>query len=278
MGLDKYISVPLGASFHEDVVWSEHILPTLAHLPENVLRICEYGFTEMANNANDHSGAPEVYLAVEIQDQVTLWVLDRGIGIFRNIYQKLHLDDMRHAIFELHKGKLTTDPDRHTGEGIFFASRMFDVFSIVSEGLMFSHDWKRDWLLSYNQKEPSAGTVVQMVIDIGSPRKIADVFNQYAADQNDFGFNKTTVAIRLAQNAGESLVSRSQAKRVLTRLDKFREVVFDFDGVTSISPSFADEIFRVFKNSHPGIVILPARASDEVAKMISKAMAEAEKK
>jgi len=38
----------------------------------------------------------------------------------------------------LAKGKLTTDPKRHSGEGIFFSSRMFDEFDILSGGV-FSH-------------------------------------------------------------------------------------------------------------------------------------------
>ena len=34
-------------------------------------------------------------------------------------------------VWELPKsGKLTTDPDNHTGEGIFFTSRVFDEFEI----------------------------------------------------------------------------------------------------------------------------------------------------
>ena len=38
--------------------------------------------------------------------------------------------DKRQALFELSKGKFTTDPSRHSGEGVFFTSRMFDDFEI----------------------------------------------------------------------------------------------------------------------------------------------------
>jgi RNA polymerase sigma-70 factor (ECF subfamily) len=42
----------------------------------------------------------------------------------------MHLLDERHAILELSKDQLTTDPARHTGDGIFFTSRMFDSFDL----------------------------------------------------------------------------------------------------------------------------------------------------
>lgn len=51
------------------------------------------------------------------------------------------LDLPSHAILELSKGKFTSDPARHSGEGIFFTSRMCDKFEILSKGLFFSgHD------------------------------------------------------------------------------------------------------------------------------------------
>lgn len=55
---------------------------------------------------------------------------------------------MRQALFELAKGKLTTDPSKHTGEGVFFTSRMFDSFEISANGLQFNHDASlpNDWL------------------------------------------------------------------------------------------------------------------------------------
>src|SRR6202012_1695126 len=77
-------------------------------------------------------------------------ISDNGIGIFKKIQTELGLLDERHAILELSKGKLTTDPSRHTGEGIFFTSRMFDSFDILSGGVSFAHaqgdanDWIRD--------------------------------------------------------------------------------------------------------------------------------------
>ena len=69
--------------------------------------------------------------------EVKFTIKDDGIGIFTKIQQDFNLSDKRHSILELAKGKLTSDPLRHSGEGIFFTSRMFDRFVILSEDLTF---------------------------------------------------------------------------------------------------------------------------------------------
>src|SRR5579883_3210942 len=53
------------ADLKEDVVWREAVLPFLAGAPENAIRICDYGFTEMFNNAIEHSGADAITVNVE---------------------------------------------------------------------------------------------------------------------------------------------------------------------------------------------------------------------
>ena len=39
----------------EDIVWSRDVRDILGDMPDNVLDIWSYGFTEMFNNAIDHS-------------------------------------------------------------------------------------------------------------------------------------------------------------------------------------------------------------------------------
>jgi hypothetical protein len=97
------------------------------------------------------------------------------------------------------------------------------------------------------------------------------VFDQFSTD-DDYGFTKTVVPVELAQYGDNNLVSRSQAKRLLARIEKFKVVVFDFDGVALIGQAFADEIFRVFALSHPGIILEHLNANNEVSKMILRAL------
>ena len=92
--------------------------------------------------------------------------------------------DERHAVIELTKGKLTTDPERHTGEGIFFTSRMFDTFSILSGEVFLSHAYgdDEDWILQ-NQK-PSAGTWITMKLKNNTSRTPKQIFDRFTSNDN----------------------------------------------------------------------------------------------
>jgi len=67
----------------EDVIWRQDVVAALDQMPENVLDIWHYGFTEMFNNAIDHSGGTT--LTVQLKKTATsteLALYDNGIGIF----------------------------------------------------------------------------------------------------------------------------------------------------------------------------------------------------
>ncbi|MFH0834705.1 MAG: STAS-like domain-containing protein, partial [Patescibacteria group bacterium] len=66
-------------------------------------------------------------------------------------------------------------------------------------------------------------------------------------------------------------ISRSQARRVLAGLEKFKVIVFDFDKVPMIGQAFADEIFRVFHDKHPQIRLETANMNEGVEFMIKRA-------
>jgi hypothetical protein len=245
----------------------------IGKLPDNVRDIWSYGFTEMFNNARDHSGGK--YITVRIFKtaiDTEMLIRDDGIGIFRKIKDVLNLLDERHALFELTKGKLTTDPKNHTGEGIFFTSRMFDRFNILSGEVFFSHKWgdDDDWLLQ--RETGKAGTTVFLKLDNHTSRTVKRVFDKYTgSEENDFGFNRTVVPVELAQYGNDKLISRSQAKRVLARVELFKTVILDFSNVQTIGQAFADETFRVFAREHPDIDLLYVHANSNVKRMILRA-------
>jgi anti-sigma regulatory factor (Ser/Thr protein kinase) len=258
-------------SLEEDKIWREHIRSRLENLPANVLQICQYGFTEIVNNAIDHSEGTKLVIRMKRTHKVIeINLVDDGVGIFAKIQKELNLDDQLHAILELSKGKLTTDPVHHTGEGIFFTSRMFDKFSILSGKLFFSHfEPDNDWLVE-NVNEIHKGTAVQMLIGTKSNRTTKQVFDRFTA-AGDFGFSKTHIPVFLARYGDENLVSRSQAKRLLVRFERFKEIVLNFDNVDSIGQAFADEIFRVFTSQHPKIHLYYINANQQVESMINRA-------
>ena len=180
-----------------------------------------------------------------------------------------NLPDQRYAILELAKGKLTTDPSRHTGEGIFFSSRVFDRFAIGADQTYYGHKFgdDSDWVMEWG----TAGTSVFMELSNYTSRTLKKIFDQYASPDGDYGFNKTVVPVKLAQYGNDKLISRSQAKRVIARLDLFKTIIFDFEGVATVGQAFADEIFRVFANEHPNLELLPIHTNSEVKRMISRA-------
>ncbi|WP_297480159.1 DUF4325 domain-containing protein [Ferrovum sp.] len=255
---------------NEDLVWRGLCLPFIAGLPENLKNIWHYGITEMVNNAIDHSGSNVLTVGMErTAIYTTAWVSDDGEGIFLKIQKALGLYDPRESILELAKGKFTTDPANHSGEGIFFSSKMFDMYDIRSGNLHFMHDdGLRDVLTERNSE--SAGTVVLMRLNNDSARTSKEVFDRFSSP-DEYTFDRTIVPVRLAAYEGENLVSRSQAKRLTMRFERFRHVILDFEGVNEIGQAFADEVFRVFRNAHPGTEMIPRNMSKAVSGMIMRA-------
>jgi DNA-binding Lrp family transcriptional regulator len=259
----------------EDRVWLDLFAPVVADLPENVRDIWRYGVTEMVNNAIDHSGSPHVLVSVKRNAVYTDgYVIDEGEGIFLKIQRALNLYDPREAILELAKGKLTTDPVNHSGEGIFFTSKVFDRFVIDSGKLSFMHSGHEfDFLMESPNHEQGTGVFMRLCND--SQRIIKNIFDEFALPE-EYTFAKTIVPVRLAQYEGEKLVSRSQAKRLYQRFERFRHVVLDFADVAEIGQAFADELFRVFPAEHPTVNLVPINTTEMVSQMIGRAKSQAD--
>jgi anti-sigma regulatory factor (Ser/Thr protein kinase) len=269
---DKFYEIKPGLT--EDLVWDD-VRPHMGSLPANVLDIWNGGVTEMFNNVIDHSEGTGALVKVErtaINTEVAIH--DNGVGIFKKIQREKNLDDPRHAILELSKGKLTTAPDHHSGIGIFFTSRMFDKFDISSQGLFFTHEAEHHHLDMLSQaQDRDNGTTIWMKIANDSKRTTKEIYDKFAdPEEDDYGFARTIVPIKFAKYSGDRLVSRSQAKMVLAGLNKFKVVSFDFRDVDSVGQAFADEIFRVFAKAHPDMQLLSIHANDRVSDMIKMAV------
>ena len=260
----------------ETFAWQEIAVPFLDDIATEERKICQFGFTEMVNNAIDHSEGTQMTAKIKRTSvSVAMSIEDDGIGIFEKIAAALELSDPRLAILELSKGKFTTDASRHSGEGIFFTSRMFDIFIVRSKLLRFIHHnflgpGQEDWLVEEEQKN-TPGTQFFMELFMPTDRTMESVFQQHTDD--DSAFSRTHVPLTLAQIGKDFLISRSQARRVLSRFDRFKEVMLDFAGVPTIGQAFADEIFRVFKRQKPEIRVVHMNANPQVSRMIKRAQA-----
>lgn len=272
----QHIDIDVNPQLEEHVVWEEQVRPLITDLSKNIIDICHHGVTEMVNNVKDHSEATSARITVfRTVVTLTISVVDKGIGIFNKIQRDFSLHDPRHALLELSKGKLTSDSDNHSGEGIFFTSRMFDRFFIRSGRLLYACTTSdnEEYLFETSDKVNFQGTRIIMNIGFNSRRESKDVFDKFSAVDDDYQFSKTHVPVDLASYEHDQLVSRSSAKRVLARFNRFKEVWLDFQGVERIGQAFADEIFRVYAKSHPEISFTFTNASPEVERMIMRAIA-----
>jgi anti-sigma regulatory factor (Ser/Thr protein kinase) len=259
-------SYSLKTTLEEDVLWRRDIRPVLGDLPDNVLTIWQHGFTEIMNNAIEHSMGHSVLVSVDKTAIATrMMIMDDGLGIFQKIQRELGLHDEHHAVLELAKGKLTTDPAHHSGEGIFFTSRMFDSFTILSGKVSFRHTYGEleDWI--FDDQDHRKGTAVFLDLINRVSRTTQEVFDRFT---DEYKFTKTTIPVELAKYGEEQLISRSQAKRLLARIDQFKVVFLDFRKVGMIGQAFADEVFRVFANAHPDMELCAGGVNTTVEHMI----------
>jgi len=243
-------------------------------LPNNILHILEYSFTEMLNNAIDHSQSGKIIVEMERTTvDISFKIIDAGIGIFNNIKEKKNLPDVMVAIGNLLKGKTTTDPARHTGEGIFFTSRIADTFIINSFGKkLFFHNILEDVFVE--DVKDFHGTEIFFIISLESKKDLKDLFDKYTDTVSEtYAFNTSEVIVKLFQ-FGDNMISRSQAKRVLEGMEKFENITLDFKDVHTVGQGFADEIFRVWQNEYPDIKIDYRHANENITFMLKRAKGE----
>jgi anti-sigma regulatory factor (Ser/Thr protein kinase) len=252
----------------EDAVWTqaEERVARLRGLPENANRILHYALTEIVNNAIDHSSARWVEVRFPPSAKTFAFeVLDDGVGIFDHVRRRFRLPGRLAALQELSKGKVTTAPSKHSGEGIFFVSKIADYFEVVSGGL----SWKIDSVRgdsSVASVPGGRGTRVLFEVRPDKKTTLSDVFSEYT---ENLEFSKTRIVVRLF-TIGVRFISRSEAKRLLAGLERFREIVLDFAGVSEVGQGFADEVFRVWAKAHRSIRLLPLNMAPTVKFMIQR--------
>jgi hypothetical protein len=227
-----------------------------------------YGFTEMLNNAIDHSGGTEARIMVWTGDPVSFEVHDDGIGVFRHVRERVGLQDDLAALQQLSKGRETTAPERHTGEGIFFTSRAVDRFELDANRLRWIVDAARgDHAIG--EAPEHAGTRVRCEVDPAARRTLDEVFAPFV-DVESLRFDRTVVPLAVFETEGR-FVSRSEAKRLGTRLERFREAVLDFSGIDAVGLAFVDELFRIWAREHPETRLVPINMSPVIERVVRRA-------
>jgi len=241
------------------------LAPDVEDTPK-LLSILIFTFTEMVNNAIDHSRGAELRVRwFLLGDRLAFEVEDDGVGAFESLRESRELDDDFEAVGELSKGKQTTDPARHSGLGIFLTSRMVDRFVLAANRLTWTVDNEIDdsavgWL-----DRPRHGTLVRCEIRYDTTRTQQEVMSA-VQDPVTHRLNKTSIRVDLFRQG--DFVSRTEAKLIGARLEGFEVIELDFNGVTQIGQGFADELFRVWANEHPSSQLVPVNANPAIMAMI----------
>ncbi len=239
---------------------------------DNAKHIISFAFTEMVNNAIDHSHSDTVEVSMSVvRDVLSFTVRDKGIGVFRSVMEGKGLKSEQAALAELTKGKVTTAPKWHSGEGIFFTSRAADRFRLTSGTLTLEREnGKRSEVRAIENSASLKGTLVEFSIEVNTKRRLAkDVFGQFESDPEEHDFGKTEIKVDLFRR-GDVHISRSQAKRIMEGLDKFKTATLDFAKVPIIGQGFADEIFRIWVRENPGTKIVVKNTVPAVRFMIDR--------
>lgn len=260
----KYTNV---STLSEDVVYKSDFYPLISSCAKKVIKQVNFCFTEILNNAIDHSSSQSVEIEFsETAKSLCFAITDDGVGIFDKIKKEMELPSLQDAIAELVKGGYTSDRSRHAGTGIFFTSRISEHFEIVSRNKrMVSHDGKI--FMAEDVEDFVDGTKVIFEIDKFSSIDTADVFDKYSIDYK-FCISQIPVKIMESEGSG-SLCSRSQAKRLIAHFDRFEKVFLNFAGVEEIGFSFADEIGIFIANEKCEEKICFEETSEKVKGMLN---------
>jgi anti-sigma regulatory factor (Ser/Thr protein kinase) len=257
----------------EDDVYRSFAAEFVADASSAARNCFRYAFLELLNNAIEHSGGTRVEVEILKSEQLMAFhVSDDGMGVFRKVADVAKLSDRRQAVIEIVKGKFTTDPSNHSGEGLFFTAKCADALTLEANGLRcsFTSGGAR---VATGECDIRRGTRASFQIGRGRRKTLKEVFNEYADASGDDGFHRTVIPVRVLGFgcSDTALVSRSEARRLVSRLETFKFVELDFSGVAEIGQGFADEVFRVFparfphvglsrKNCAPGVEWMARRA------------------
>ena len=256
-------------ALEEHRVWDALLLDeALTDTRDPARSVLHYAVSEMVNNVIDHSGSADLSVGISTQvDEISISIEDVGIGAFEKVRAAMSFESHFDALGQMSKGKLTTDPERHTGEGIFFTSKAVDRFTLSANGI----EWVIDNVVgdvAVGVSDREVGTAIGLVHDAESTRRLESVFDGYSSG---FEFDRSQVVVKLFQH-GKIFISRSEARRVAVGLDQFRVVVVDFADVHRVGQGFVDEIFRVWASNHEGTRLEPVNMNAAVEFMVRRGL------
>ena len=223
----------------------------------NVSQLFDYVFAKILNNAFIHSRSDKLNISAGTEHNVISFeIRDFGTGIFNNIKNKMGLTSIDEAAAELIKGT--------AGKGLISASKASDTLVIQSSNkkVIFNNLLNDVFVRTVRELK---GTKVTFNINVDSSRTLTGIlYKQNGTSEN---YDSTRILVKLF-TGDNKYPSRSEAKRMLEGLDRFKKIILDFRDVESIGLGFADEVFELWKQAHPEIELKVENANDDVMYVI----------
>ncbi len=233
---------------------------TFTGIAENAAEVFDYSFTGLLSNAIRHSKTEKLNITVEKKEGVlTFEIRDFGIGIINSIKDKFKLASDEDAVIELIKG---------SQKGIFGPAKGADILTIQTGVKKIIFNNLIDDIFVRTIK-PFTGAKILFKINIDSSRNPADILSK------DLGNNNVSDAARIfikLFSQGNKYVSRSEARKALDGMGKFKTLILDFKDIENIGQGFVDEVFMVWKRNHPDTKITIENANNDVMFMIKRAV------
>ena len=254
-------------------VFVQDIQPLIQNLPTNAVRIWKYAFSEMMNNAIEHSLSKKILVIVQGNKVSTeIIIQDKGIGVFESIrrYQLEKTgEDLTYSecLSLLMPGKFTTKSENHSGEGIFFTSKMVDRFVLIANGIIYRRNEFYEKATASDTEK--TGTLLIMELSNTTSKTPMEILDRYSSAEE--GFYRTEIPLRY-MFPGKEPVARSEARRLCAYIEDFSEAILDFSEIGFVGQAFAHELFVVWQKNNPDKKLIVENACDDVMWMINRVL------
>ena len=232
----------------------------------DTLRAVEWSLNEIMDNVLSHaeSGTGGFVQATAYESRIEFIVADAGIGVPASLRLRDHQYALSKAVIEGH----TRDRSSNAGNGLFgtyeLARHSGGQFEIHSQLAYMYYDSILDGPNSRRVDVPLNGTSVRCALGPQDTRLLSRALRFEGRPheplfdylERTFGTEGGEMVFAVAEHAKQDLGSRRGGARVRRQLENLLSnqdhVVLDFDGVSIISSSFADEVFgRLFVDLGP---------------------------
>lgn len=252
----------------------ESMLSTVEGISRSNLKAVEWALNEVTDNVLNHSDSIDggfvqlSYKRNALRQSVEIVVCDAGIGIPKSLRGAFpEIKDDAEALEKSVQEGVTRNTYTNQGNGLYGSFEISRVskgkFSLIAGNATLGFD--REVVSFKRERIPYDGTIVYAVIDISDPNILEKALKfggrihspldsidyKYDYDDNQF------IEFSMSEHS-KTFGSRSAAKPIHTKIKNLLDLVqeknllIDFDGVTVISSSFADEVFgRLFLEYGP---------------------------